>query len=202
MVRVKYWLAAVAASLMSLAACTSPSVSEGGSLGSGTPVPTSSPYTVRIGPYTQVYSTPLPQDPAQARVIADFRTAQTLWGKSNEALRMVAPVAGYVTGKALSDLNGALKTANSNDYVPAGIERFFSTRVTQISKSGATITTCDDGSKYRTRNLRTGEDLPPPPASQLYILLTWDMVPLAGHWAIANFSVISLPDHRAAVCQP
>jgi hypothetical protein len=45
--------------------------------------PSGSAQAVRIGPYTQVFATPLPANPAQAKVIAGFREAQTLWDKSD-----------------------------------------------------------------------------------------------------------------------
>lgn len=199
------WLAAaLTAGLISLAACSSPgsALATGGSATTGAHVVSTSPYSVRIGPYTQVYSSPLPSDPALAGVMVGFRTAQVLWGRSNEAFRQVAPVTAYVTGNALKDMNAALATERHNDYVPSGTERFFDTKVTRISSTTATVTTCDDGSKYRTEDVHTGTDLPRAPASQLYIFEIWDMVAAPGHWAIADLSLVTLPDRRASACQP
>jgi hypothetical protein len=201
-VRIAAWLAAPSASLILLAGCSAASPGATRPSAGGTTPTSGSPYSVRIGPYTQVYATPLPANSAQARVIAGFRTAQILWGRSNEALRPVAPVTDYVTGSALTDMNAALTAGRQNDYVPSGIERFFDTKVAQISSSAAKVTTCDDGSKYFTKDLSTGRELPHAPGTQLYLFEIWDMVPLSGHWAIAAFNLITLPDRRAAACQP
>src|SRR5215472_13721552 len=62
------------------------------------------PSSVTMGYLTEVFATPLPSDPAQAKVIADFRQAMILWDKSSEAVKMVAPVASYVTGSAVGNL--------------------------------------------------------------------------------------------------
>jgi hypothetical protein len=56
--------------------------------------------TVRIGRYTQVFDAPLPADPAQASVVEGFRTAMTLWIKSQENMTLMPPVTAYVTGTA------------------------------------------------------------------------------------------------------
>jgi hypothetical protein len=160
--------------------------------------------SARIGPYTQVYATPLPANAAQARVIKDFRAAQILWGESNEALRPVAPILAYVTGIARHDLMTALAAGRTRHLAPAGTERFFRTRVVALSGSSATVTTCDDGSKYREQNPRTGKINPAysQHPGQAYAFESWHLVLRSGRWAIAAFSVASLPDSRALPCQP
>jgi len=160
--------------------------------------------TVHIGRYTQIFDTPLPADPAQASVVKGFRTAMILWDKSQQALRLVSPVTAYVTGGALHNLKASLDNAKAAEVVPAGADRFFKTRVTVISGTSATITTCDDGSKFEEVNPSTG--VPDPaysaPANQQYLFETWQMIRLGGHWAISGISPVTLPDSRAKPCQP
>lgn len=166
------------------------------------PTASGSPVSVRIGPYTQVFATPLPADPAQASVIEGFRKAQVLWEKSENVWRLVPPVTEYVTGSALFHLLAAIASSKAMHLVPAGTDRFFSTRVTGITGRKATVATCDDGSKYRTENARTGRALPPPQANLRYLFETWRMTRLSGHWAITGFTTASLPNPRAEPCQP
>jgi hypothetical protein len=160
--------------------------------------------TVRIGRYTQIFDTSLPVDPAQANVVKSFRTAMILWDKSQEALRLMSPVTAYVTGGALSNLKASIVNTKAAEVVPAGADRFFKTRVTMISGTSATITTCDDGSKFEEVNPSTG--VPDPtysaPASQQYLFETWQMTRLGDHWAISHVSPVTLPDSRAKPCQP
>jgi hypothetical protein len=160
--------------------------------------------SARIGPYTQVYATPLPGSAAQAKVIRDFRIAQILWGESNEARRPVPPVLAYVTGAARHDLMAALAAGRQRQLVPAGTERFFSTRVAVPSAASATVTTCDDASRYREQNPSTGKVNPAfsPPRHLAYSFEVWHLVPQSGHWAIASFTIAFLPDPRAHPCQP
>jgi hypothetical protein len=73
-----------------------------------TTAPGGSAQPVRIGPYTQVFATPLPANPAQAKVIAGFREAQTLWDKSDYTWHLAAPAQEYVTGQALTHLIAAV----------------------------------------------------------------------------------------------
>src|SRR5215469_9776918 len=160
--------------------------------------------TVRIGPFTQIFDTSLPVDPAQANVVNGFRTAMILWDKSQEALRLVSPVTAYVTGRALSGLKSSIVNTKAADVAPAGADRFFTTRVTVISGTSATITTCDDGSKFEEANPNTG--VPDPtysaPANQQYLFETWQMTQVGSHWAISHVSPVTLPDPRAKPCQP
>jgi hypothetical protein len=160
--------------------------------------------TVRVGRFTQIFDTPLPADPAQASVVEGFRTAMILWDKSQETLRLVSPVTTHVTGGALRNLKASLVRAKADEVVLGGADRFFKTRVAVISGTSATITTCDDGSKFEEVNPSTG--VPDPaysaPANQQYLFETWQMIRLGGHWAISVVSPVTLPDSRAKPCQP
>jgi len=159
---------------------------------------------VHVGPYTQVFASPLPANPAQADVVEGFRQAQVLWEKSENAQHLVPSLRDYVTGQALSRLGAALKAGKARNLVPAGVDRFFMTRVTAITGHDATIATCDDGSKFKQENPRTGKVdarfLPSPGLE--YLFETWRMVRLSGHWAIAAFSLATLPSPSAEPCQP
>jgi hypothetical protein len=80
----------------------------------------------------------------------------------------------------------------------------FKTHVTILSARSATVATCDDGSKLREKNRRTGRvdaQLLAPPDQQ-YMFVTWRMVRLSGRWAISGFSLASLPAPAAQHCQP
>jgi hypothetical protein len=159
---------------------------------------------VHIGPYTQVFASPLPANPAQAGVVESFREGQVLWDKSENAQHLVPPVRDYVTGQALTHLTSAMKANKAHGLVPAGLDRFFMTRVTSIRGRNATLVTCDDGSKFKQVNPRTGKvnlAFEPTPG-QSYLFETWRMAQLSGHWAIAALSVASLPSRSAEPCQP
>ena len=159
---------------------------------------------VRIGPYTQVFASPLPASPAQASVVEGFREAQVLWDKSENAQHLLPPVRGYVTGQALTHLNDAVNADKSRDLVPAGMDRFFKTRVTAITGRTAVVATCDDGSRFKQVNPRTGAvnvAFTPTPG-QAYLFETWRMAQLHGRWAITSFSVAALPSRSAEPCQP
>jgi hypothetical protein len=159
---------------------------------------------VHIGPYTQVFAGPLPANPAQAAVVEGFREGEVLWNKSEAAQRLVPPVRDYVTGQALSHLAAAVKSGKAGDLVPAGTDRLFTTRVTALTGPTAMVTTCDDGSKFREENPRTGKvdvSMPATPGQQ-YLFETWRMVRRGGRWAISAVSLALLPDPRAEPCQP
>jgi hypothetical protein len=160
--------------------------------------------SVRVGPYTEVFASPLPANAAQAEVIEGFREAELLWDKSELAQRLVPPVTAYVTGDALAHLTTALRFEKQQDLVPAGTDRFFMTRVTAIIGRSATVATCDDGSKFEEENPRTGvvDAAYAPQPDQAYLFETWHMVQLSGHWAITTFSLATLPDPSATPCQP
>jgi hypothetical protein len=160
--------------------------------------------TVRTGWYTQIFDTNLPADPAQASAVEGFRAGLILWNKSQETMKLVSPVTAYVTGVALGTLKATLVREKAEDVVIGGTDRLFKTRVTVISGTNATITTCDDGSKFEEVNPSTG--VPDPaysaPADQQYVFETWQMTQLDGRWAISNVSPVLLPDPRAEPCQP
>jgi len=179
-------------------------VTRSGTSASPVPVANSSTESVRLGPFTQVFSTPLPASPAQAKVVAGFRVAQILWEKSNIAGHLVKPVKAYVIGEALYHLVTAMTVNKSHDLVPAGTDRMFKTRVTSLTGNTATVTTCDDGSKYREQNPRTGKvnAAYTPSLHQAYLFETWYMVYISGNWAISSFSVATYPDPSAQHCQP
>jgi hypothetical protein len=143
-------------------------------------------------------------DPAQASVIEGFREAQVLWVKSGEAWHLVAPVTQFVVGVALSHLSSAVSFDKQQGVVAAGSDQFFMTRVTSLGANSATVTTCDNGSKFTYRKKATGQidnALAAPP-NQTYLFENWGMVRQSGHWAISSVSVIMLPDPRARSCQP
>lgn len=160
--------------------------------------------TVQIGRFTQIFDASLPADPARADVVEGFRADMILWDKSQEDLTLVSPVTAYVSGAALGNLKASLVRTTAQKVVLGGTDRFFKTGVAKISGSSATITTCDDGSKFEEVNLSTG--VPDPaysaPPDQQYLFETWQMVRLGGHWAISAVSLVMLPDSRADPCQP
>jgi len=162
------------------------------------------PDKVQIGRYTQEFATPVPADPAQAKVIEGFREGQVLWIESAIAWRLMAPVTDYVTGVDLTHLKDAIAGERQRHVVPGGTDRFFMTRVTAMSGTTATVATCEDGSKFTQVNPRTGHadpSLAAPPGQQ-YFFGRWKMVLVSGHWALSDLSVALLPDARARPCQP
>jgi hypothetical protein len=184
------------AGLLMLPACSSgtPAIHSAGRVAS----------VVHIGPYTQVFSSPLPANPAQASVVEGFREGQVLWNKSENAWHLLSPVRSYVTGHALANLIAAVRAGKAANTVPSGTDRLFMTRVTQITKHNATVATCDDDSKFEEVNPRTGKvdaSFLPSPAQE-YLFETWQMVQLSGHWAITALSLAALPAPSAEPCQP
>ncbi len=150
-----------------------------GHASSGSAAPdSSSEESVQIGSLTQVFDSPLPSDPTQAKIIEKFREGFTLWMKSDIAMSLVPPVTDYVTGDALTQMTAAVAAAKARNRVPAGTDRLFLTRVTAVTDTSATVTTCDDASKFREENPSTGEIDPAytPKAGQAYVLETWHMV--------------------------
>ena len=160
--------------------------------------------STRIGPYTQIFATPLPANPAQAKVIQGFEMAEILWAKSEYAWRPFPPVTEYVTGQALTHLMAATSSLKANYVVPAGTDRLFMTSVTALTSTTATVTTCDDGSKYTAENPVTGKinQAYLPSANQKYLFETWHLVLLSGRWAISSFTLTTLPSASAQHCQP
>jgi hypothetical protein len=163
------------------------------------------PATVRIGTsFTQVFATALPANAAQADVIEGFREGQVSWTRSEIAWRLVAPTTEYVAGSALGHLNDAIAALKARGIVPTGQDRLFMTRVTAVKGRSATVTTCDDGSKFREAFASTGQvdSVFTAPADQDYISEVWSMAEVSGRWAIVSFSLALLPDASARPCQP
>lgn len=189
-------MALVVSGLLMLSACSSGKAASHSAVRVGS--------VVHIGRYTQVFASPLPANPAEAGVVEGFREGWVLWDKSQIARRLVPPVRDYVTGQGLIHLTASVKNGKVRDLVPAGVDRFFMTRVTAITGHNAVVATCDDGSKFREENPRTGKVdtsfLAPP--GQQYLFETWRLVRLSGHWAITALSVASLPSPSAEPCQP
>jgi hypothetical protein len=160
--------------------------------------------TVRVGRLTEVFDTSIPPNPAQASVVEGFRTGMILWDKSQEDLTLAPQVATYVTGDAMHNLEDAIADMKRGKVVPGGTDRLFKTRVTMISGTSATVTTCDDGSRFEEVNPGTGVPDPAysPAADQQYLFETWQLVRLGSHWAVSAVSPVTLPDSRAKPCQP
>jgi hypothetical protein len=185
-------------------------VRSGSASGSGSP---SSPAvakvtteSVRVGRLTEIFATPLPADSAQASVVEAFRMGEVLWDQSDEAQKLVSPTTSYVTGAALTNLKRGIsgELTPGQQVVPAGVDRNFKTRVTALSGSSATVTTCDDGSKYEDVNPSTGvvNQGYSATADQEYIFVTWQMSRLDGHWAVSEVTPVELPSALAKPCQP
>lgn len=208
MIRFGVFIALCLSGLVVLSACGSgkapPAVMAGTSRASSTTspaAPADSAESVHVGRYTVVFASPLPANPAQAKVIAGFRESQVLWDKSDYTWRLAAPVRKYVTGQALTYLIDAVTASRARHLVLAGSERFFLTHVSDITGSTATLTTCDDGSKVKERNVQTGVTYATPP-SQAFALQTWHMAKISGHWGVTAYSLAMPPSSRAAPCQP
>ena len=184
---------------------SSPSSSSTPSSPSSAGSPTAATVSVRVGHLTEVFDTPLPADSAQASVIEGFRAGLILFDKSQEELTLVSPVTSDVTGAALSNLKKSLtQLLIPGHIVPAGIDRNFKTRVTPLSGASATVTTCDDGSKFDEVNPDTGlvNTAYNATPDEKYIFVTWQMTRLDGHWAISVITPVMLPNALAKPCQP
>jgi hypothetical protein len=166
----------------------------------GTPVPR--PF--RVGPLTQEFGTPRPASPAQAGVVADFRTAMLYWTRSGYEWRNVPGTTGRVVGSALRQLESAELTLKARADVLAGTDEFFKTRVTALTGSTATLLTCDNSARDVVENRATGkpDTAFPAPASEDYIFETFRLVRHAGHWAITSLADTTPPQASARQCQP
>jgi hypothetical protein len=162
--------------------------------------------SVRVGHLIEIFDTPLPTDSAQASVIEGFRAGLILWDKSQEAQKLVSPVTSDVTGVALTNLKQSLtrELTPGQQIVPAGTDRNFDTRVTALSGASATVTTCDDGSKFDEVNPATGVVNTAYNATpdQEYIFVTWQLTRLDAQWAISVVTPVTLPNALAKPCQP
>jgi hypothetical protein len=194
--------------LVAVSACSPSGSAHPASSRSPSPRPTSSgaaTYSVRTGLLTEEFAAPLPTSPAQAQVVTGFREGLILWNKSQENFGLVAPVSSYVTGTALGNLKKTITAFAQIEDVPAGVDRLFRTQVTALRGTAATITTCDDGSKYDEQNPRTGVVNPSSehlPTDQVYVFETWGMTMLDGHWAITSITVASPGSPAEKSCLP
>lgn len=182
-------------------ASTAPAIATASATPPATPIPT--PTSTRVGLLTEEFTTPLPADPARAKVVTDFEQGYLLWDKSQENFGLVPPVTSWVTGSALNNLEKSLAGDAQIEEVPAGIDRLFNTAVTALSDSAATLVTCDDGSKFKLENPRTHAiDTTPVPLDQQYLYITWGMTRLSGHWAIKSLTVAQSSSSAAKSCLP
>jgi hypothetical protein len=173
-----------------------------GANGQPTPTVSAPPSRVILGPFTEVFATALPADPAQAKVIADWREGMILWDKSSEDQALASPVSSYVTGSAASTLKSLLSSEAKNHFISAGVDTLFDTRATISDSTHATVTTCDDGSMYTTMDTQTKALASVAPLNQQYIEATWGMTLVGGHWTMSSIKVAGLPAAAAKPCQP
>jgi len=221
MTRVAACLALVAAGLLTVSACSSgqpaPAASKvsvssaqpTGSPSTASPAPSPSLSTSPAGAALRVhissafieeFDTPLPADPAQAKVIAGFRNAMVAWDQASVTLRVTGRQAQYVTGSALATLRKTVRAAAQDNLVQVGTDHLYDTKITSITGTKATVTTCDDGSAWNQADRTTGQTQAPVPVTQQYIFVTFYMVPLDGHWAYTDLTVTTYPDQRAKTC--
>jgi hypothetical protein len=188
--------------LIVLSACSSgQSVSTAKNVNVTRPHPSQAPVSVRItGQYTEIFDTPLPANPGQAAVMSGFRESTVLWDQSTVALRLAGTTTEYVTGKALTTLRVVLRSYTSNNLVPVGTDRLYDTKITSLTASGATVTSCDDGTGYDVADRTTGQTEPPASASQAYIFVIYGMRLVGGRWAVSSVSAIAYPDQRVKAC--
>lgn len=206
-------LALVASGLIALSACTGGHPAAGRSAVTAT---SSTPATqaastaagpagvtagsVRIGPVTEEFATALPADTAQARVIEGWRASQVYWEQSVQAWRVVASASAYVTGNALKTLHSAVATDVAYHVILTGTNRLYRTSVTSLTADGATVSSCDDGSKVIDENPSTGKKYQNQAGAVLTFFVIWQLVPAAGHWAITSYTLVPAPDPRERVC--
>jgi hypothetical protein len=159
------------------------------------------PDSVRISSrYTEEFSTPVPADPRQAAVIRGFRESQILFDQAEVTLRVTPVMLEYVTGKAVTLLHKIVSNATSDNMVPVGVDRLYDTKITSLAASTATVTSCDDGSRFNQADRTTGQTAAPVPVSQQYIFVIFGMRLVAGRWALSSLTVVSYPDQRVKAC--
>lgn len=159
------------------------------------------PVTAQISPnYTEVFATPLPADPARARVMSSFRESQIVWDLASVTLRLTKATTSYVTGSALTTLLRVLANFTKNNLVSVGSDRLFDTRITSLTTHLASLTTCDDGSLYGLADRTSGKVMAPAPPTQEFDLAIFTMIPLKGHWALSTVKAVAYPDPRVKAC--
>lgn len=209
MFRMAASLALIASGLIALTACTgghpAPATSTvaAASLGSANTAAGPAGVTassVRIGPVTEAFTTALPAGKAQARVVEGWRASQVYWEQSVQAWRVVASASAYVTGSALKKLHAAVATDVAYHVILTGTNRLYHTSVTSLTADGATVTSCDDGSKVIDENPSTGHKYPNQAGAVLTFFVMWQLIPVAGHWAITSYTLVPAPDPRERVC--
>ncbi len=177
--------------------------SSAASTGTGTgliPAVSEATPSVRVGQLTEVFATPLPSDPAKAKVIEEWRESQVVWDQSIQVWRVLASASAYITGNAFVRLHTAVATDASYHVILTGPQRFYHTNVTSLTADGATVTSCDDASKALDENPSTGHKYPNGPGSPVIFFVTWQLVPVAGRWAITSYTLVAAPDPRERVC--
>ncbi len=162
------------------------------------------PPPFRVGPLTQEFGTPVPAGPAQAAVVADFRTAMLYWTRSGYEWRNVPGTTSRIVGPALAQLERAERSLKARADVLSGIDKFFKTRVTALAGSTATLLTCDNSTRDVVENRATGkaDAAFAAPSSLDYIFETLRLVRHSGHWAIISLADATLPQASARQCQP
>lgn len=96
--------------------------------------------------------------------------------------------------------HAAVSTDVSYHVILSGMNRLYDTSVTSLTDHSATLSSCDDASKVVDENPSTGQKYPNTPGATLVFLTIWQLVPTAGHWAIASYSLIPAPDPRERAC--
>jgi hypothetical protein len=193
-VRAAACLALVASGLIALTACSSGSPSPGATGGP--------PLTVHVSSkYTEEFATPVPAGSTQAAVISGWRESQVIWDQATITLHKPATTTEYITKNALGTLDKAVQGLTEANLVPVGTDRFFDTKITSMATNSATVTSCDDGSRYEMDDRTTGKQQSPTPLSQDYLYVVFDMIPLDGRWALSSLTVVENPDKRAKACE-
>jgi hypothetical protein len=154
----------------------------------------------RIGPLTEEFTTPLPTDPAKAGVIEGWRESQVAWDQSVQVWRVLPGASAYIKGNAFTRLHTAVSTDLKYHVILSGTDRLYDTNVTSLTANGATVTSCDDGSKVLDENPSTGKKYPNTPGSPVTFFVIWQLVPASGHWAITSYDLVAAPDPRERVC--
>ncbi len=162
----------------------------------------SGPESVRTGPYDQIFSDPLPANPAAARVVSDFRRAMILIDRSETQQRQVVPLTDYVVGDAYVHIDVAIVSGQQRNLVLAGSDRIYRLRVASLTSTRATITTCDDGGKVEEVDRGTGrvDTRYFKPAANPFIFETWTMVRKSRNWAIGSFTLAAGSTAQSKAC--
>ena len=109
-----------------------------------------------------------------------------------------------MVGRALLQLEQAELTLKARADVLGGTDTFFKTRVTALTRSTATLLTCDNSTRDVVQSRATGKADAQfaASASQDYIFEDFGLVRHSGHWAITSLADATLPQASARQCQP